>query len=302
MLRSMNELDGYAVNATDGAIGTVKDFYFDDEAWAIRYLIVETGSWLASRKVLISPISIGRLSPEAKVLPVSITLEQVKNSPNIDTDKPVSRQHEREYLGYYNYPVYWGGAGLWGGGAYPGMVSGLGFDAGSSEYRRALSPDASAEPADARGEVHDTHLRSCKAIMTYGIEAIDGDLGHVHGLLLDEETWAVRYLIVNTSNWWLGHKALIAPQWIQDMRWSDKKVKLNLTRKAIKDAPQYDPSITINRDREALLYQHYDRPGYWTGEGRAPQRDSGAAEPLPRLVPTVRQMPGTVPGDERRDG
>ncbi|EQD45734.1 hypothetical protein B2A_09175, partial [mine drainage metagenome] len=159
MLRDMNDLDGYAVNARDGTIGKVKDFYFDDEAWAVRYLIVDTGSWLSSRKVLISPMSTGKLDPNGKVLPVSITKEQVKNSPNIDTDKPVSRQHELEYLGYYNYPIYWGGAGMWGGGAYPGMVTGVGFDAASAEYRHARPQDEHAQPVQGQREAHDTHLR-----------------------------------------------------------------------------------------------------------------------------------------------
>ena len=296
MLRDMNDLDGYAVNARDGTIGKVRDFYFDDEAWAVRYLIVDTGSWLSSRKVLISPMSMGKLDPNGKVLPVSITMEQVKNSPNIDTDKPVSRQHELEYLGYYNYPIYWGGAGMWGGGAYPGMVAGVGFDAASAEYRQARPQDEHAQPVQGQRETHDTHLRSCKGIMKYDIEASDGDLGHVHGMLLDDETWAVRYLIVDTSNWWLGHKALIAPQWIREMRWSDKTVKLNLTRQAIKDAPQYDPAITVNRDREALLYKHYDRPGYWAGEGQQQKPQSRVGEStVPRAF---RQPDGKATRDE----
>src|SRR5664279_428506 len=119
MLRSMNDLEDCVIHATDGSIGQVKDLYFDDKAWVIRYLVVDTGSWLSSRNVLISPIAIGHPNWTEKVLPVSITKEQVKNSPSIDTDKPVSRQHEMRYLGYYGYPLYWGGAGLWGGGMYP---------------------------------------------------------------------------------------------------------------------------------------------------------------------------------------
>jgi len=119
MLSSMEDLEHYAIRATDGAIGQVKDFYFDDEAWVIRYLVVDTGTWLSSRKVLISPIAIGEPNWAEKILPVSITKEQVKNSPDIDTDKPVSRQHERRYLGYYGYPYYWGGGGPWGDEIYP---------------------------------------------------------------------------------------------------------------------------------------------------------------------------------------
>src|ERR1700691_472875 len=145
MLSSMSDLEGYAIRATDGTIGHVKDLYFDDEAWVVRYLIVDTGSWLSSRKVLISPMAIGQSSWADKTLSASLTREQVKSSPDIDTDKPVSRQHEMEYLGYYGYPYYWGGDGLWGQGAYPGMMLlGLGNGGTDAEYRHIKAEDTRA--------------------------------------------------------------------------------------------------------------------------------------------------------------
>ncbi|MBK5207437.1 MAG: PRC-barrel domain-containing protein [Polaromonas sp.] len=260
MLRSMNDLEDCAIRATDGTIGQVKDLYFDDKAWVIRYLVVDTGTWLSSRKVLISPIAIGHPNWMEKVLPVSITKEKVKNSPAIDTDKPVSRQHEMAYMGYYGYPYYWGGAGFWGGGAYPGMLmTGYsGFGAARPEVEEAY---ARAEAA--RHQDDDLHLRSCKAVKGYHIHASDGDIGHVQGLLVDEETWAIRYIIVDTSNWWLGHQVLIAPQWIQDVSWPDAKVSVNLTRQAVKDAPAYDAAAQLDRNQESGIYEHYGRPGYW---------------------------------------
>jgi hypothetical protein len=123
MLRTVRDLQGYAIRATDGVIGEVADFFFDDEDWVIRYLVVDAGTWLRGRHVLISPVAIGHPDWMAQLLPVSITKDQVKNSPDIDTRKPVSRQHETEHLGYYGYPFYWGGAGLWGMGAYPGSLT-----------------------------------------------------------------------------------------------------------------------------------------------------------------------------------
>ncbi len=125
MLKSLKDIEKCAIGATDGDIGQVKDLYFDDHAWAIRYLIVDTGSWLSSRKVLISPISIHTPDWQANRLPAAVTRDQVKNSRDIDTDKPVSRQHELQYLDYSGYPNYWGGSGLWGEGMYPfAMVPG----------------------------------------------------------------------------------------------------------------------------------------------------------------------------------
>jgi hypothetical protein len=264
MLRSMNDLEHYAIHATDGTIGHVQDFYFDDQSWVIRYLVVETGTWLSQRKVLISPIAIGRPNWKEKWLPVAITREQVKNSPEIDTEKPVSRQHEMRHLGYYGYPYYWGGAGLWGDGTYPNRL--LPNYHGMVSAPEALQAESERTGARARAVKHqddDPHLRDCKVVMEYHVEATDGDIGHVDGLLVDEETWAIRYLIVNTSNWWLGHQVLIATEWIEDVSWQDATVAINLTRKAVKDAPTYNSGATLDRDQEAALYEHYGRDTDW---------------------------------------
>jgi hypothetical protein len=273
MLRSIKDLENFAIRATDGTIGHAMDFLFDDEKWVIRYLVVDTGTWLPSRKVLISPIAIGRPDWARKELPVAVTKEQVKASPDIDTEKPVSRQHEMSYMAFYGYQDYWSGNALWGAVPYPSMLTPIAAgplsrqgDAGSS------APTSVRSDAAMRREGADPHLRSCKVVMTYSIEASDGDIGHVQGMLVDEETWAVRYLIVNTSNWWVGHHVLIAPQWIQDVRWSDATVSVNLTRQAVKDAPPYDPAAQLDRDQELAIHEHYGRPAYRADEK---QREAG---------------------------
>jgi hypothetical protein len=262
MLRNVKDLEGCAIRATDGTIGHVTDLYFDDLTWAVRYLVVETGHWLASRKVLISPIAVGQPDWESRVLPVSITRSQVQLSPDIDTDKPVSRQHEMLYLGYYGYPYYWAGDGLWGQGSYPGvMMLGLGSGGADAAYRHAQAQDARKEAEDAHSG--DAHLRSCHAMTKYHIEATDGGIGHVHSLLLDDDSWAIRYIVVDTSNWWLGHQVLVAPHWIQEISWSEAIVTVNLTQQAIRDAPQYDPEVPLRREQEIALYEHHGRHGYW---------------------------------------
>jgi hypothetical protein len=263
MLRNLKDLQGYALRATDGDIGTVKDFYFDDEKWVVRYLVVETGGWLASRRVLISPVSIGMPNHAEKVLPVVISRAQVKDSPNIDTDKPVSRQHEVDYLDYYGYPVYWDSVGLWGAGSLPGLML------PDSGFVAAIPPGGSdphnliAKARAARHEHDDPHLRSCSAVTGYHIKAQDGEIGHVQGWIVDEESWAVRYLVVDTGNWWLGHKVLVSPQWIREVSWSDSNVAVNMTRMAVQSAPVWDPSTPPDRQQEIGIYAHYDRTGYW---------------------------------------
>jgi len=261
MLRSMQDLKDYTIAATDGDIGEVKDFYFDNEAWVIRYFIVETGAWFFSRKVLIPPFSIQRPEWEQRRLHVAITQEQVKNSPDIDTDKPVSRQHEMQYLSYYGYPYYWGDANIWAAGIDPG---GFGLPGGAVGQAGARQENAKIERA--HHEDDDPHLRSCKAIIGYYIKATDGAVGHVESLLINEETWAIQYLVINTSNWWIGHKVLIAPEWIDEISWADRSVTVDLDCASIKASPPYESSQQLNRERESNLYEHYGREGYWQVE------------------------------------
>ncbi len=267
MLRSMQDMEHYSIRAADGIVGQVKDFYFDDQAWVIRYLVVETGASPSLRKVLISPIAIGQPNWSEKVFPVALTRAQVRNSPDIDTDKPVSRQHEMGYLGYYGYQNYWGGGGLWGGGLYPDMLqAGLADAAGIAKNKMHHHAGSAASVTPPLHD--DPRLRSGNEVMRYYVHATDGDVGHVQGILVDEKTWAIRYIIVNTSNWWLGHKVLIAPQWIEDVYWAESKLNVAITRQAVKDAPLYDTTTALSRDQEASIFHHYGREGYWPREAK----------------------------------
>lgn len=245
MLRNVKDMRGYAIRATDGLIGTANDFYFDDEHWGIRYVVVDTGNWLSGRKVLISPIAIGPPDWAARVLPVSLTKAQVEHSPDIDTRKPVSRQHEAEYFGYFGYPYYWAGASLWGMGAYPGSLT---AQSTIDEALKAHRAQVAQTPAD------DCHLRSSNAVRGHHIQATDGAIGHLEDLLVDDHSWAIRYLIVDTSNWWGGHRVLVAPESITDVSWSEARISVNQTRQAVKDAPSYDSAAQIDRQREQDLH------------------------------------------------
>ena len=263
MLRSLNDLETLSIRATDGDIGRVKDFYFDDDAWVVRYLVVETGSWLSSRKVLITPISIKSPNWAELVLPVAISMDAVRRSPDIATDKPVSLQNQMQYHDYYGYPYYWGGAGIWAGGVYPyAMMPGYASD-GADHVARKAAEAAYSNAERIRHSNDDPHLRSCKAVVGYHIQASDGDIGHVDSLIVDQETWAIRYIVVNTSNWWLGHKVLIDPQWIKDVNWENETATIDLTRAAVQSAPVFRSTAELNRPLEMNLYKHHGRTGYW---------------------------------------
>jgi hypothetical protein len=249
MLRNAADLKGLAIGATDGQIGTVEDIYFDDETWAIRYLTVDTGGWLGGREVLISPILIGQADWQSKRLDVLLTKEQVKNSPDINTHQPVSRQHEAEYFGYYGYPVYWGGPYMWGSSFFP---AGL-----------AVPIAVPIEPVAAESDSAESHLRSSKAVTGYNIEAADGEIGHVAGFVMDDESWAIRYIEVATRNWWPGKKVLVSPGWIERVSWADSSVYVDLSRETIQSGPEYSESMPITREYENQLFAHYGRPAYW---------------------------------------
>jgi hypothetical protein len=253
MLMNTKHLEDFVIRATDGELGTVDDCYFDDETWAIRYLVVKTGSWLNGRDVLVSPISVTGTDWQGHRLDVSLTMKQVENSPDLNRHKPVSRQHEAEYLGYYGYPYYWGGPYLWGSAYYP---AGL-----------AVSTRSTETTADRiQRESADSHLRSAEALKGYAIGAADGEIGHAEGFVLDDQAWAIRYLEVATRNWLPGKKVLVSPSWIQRVSWMDSKVYVGLTQAAIKSAPEYVESRPVPREYEDRLYAPYGRPPYWLRE------------------------------------
>ena len=264
MLRNTKDLNNFAIRATDGDIGHVKDMYFDDDAWVLRYFVVETGSWLSSRKVLMSPIAVQEPDWQGKTLPVSNTMAQIEGSPEIDADKPMSRQNEEQFLGYYGYPYYWVGQGLWGEGMYPFSVMPNYVSNRPDWVERQREDEAALSAERARHRHDDPHLRSCEDVTGYHVQASDGEIGHIAGFLVDELNWAIRYLVVDTGNWWLGNQVLITPACISGVHWSSETVSVNLGRDAIQASPVFDPDTRLDRAWELRLHQHYSRLGYWT--------------------------------------
>ena len=255
MLRSMKALDGFTIGATDGDIGTVKDCYFDDLSYTVRYVVVDTGGWLAERKVLLSPIALRTMDWARQRITAALTKAQVEKSPNIDTDKPVSRQHETAYYGYYGYTPYWTGDYLWGASPYPYIGAGPALSAADLAREQRWHWEAK--------EREDPHLRSVRAVTGYHIQATDGEIGHVEDFLVDEHYWTIRYMLVDTTNWWPGKKVLVAPAWIGRVDWAESKVHVTLTRAQIKTSPEYDPARPVERAYETRLYGHYGQPRYW---------------------------------------
>lgn len=255
MLHSLKELKGYSIRATDGEIGQVQDFYFDDQEWIIRYVVVDTGDWLTGRRVLLSPAAFTQLDRTAQSLLVLLTKEQVENSPTITVDQPISRQQENELHAYYNWPPYWGMAGL-----FPLEAAGL------YPLRAQEAADSEAVPAEstAGGESEgDFHLRSTNEVIGYYIQARDDDVGHIDDLLMDDETWTLQYMVVDTQNWLPGKKVLLALSWITTIDWTNSLAHVDLLKETIQDSPEYDPVATINRDYETQLHDYYNRPKYW---------------------------------------
>ena len=255
MLRNADDLKCLVIQATDGELGTVDQLYFDDETWAIRYLTVETGGWLGGRQVLISPYSVASVDWQAKRVNVALTKKQVENSPDIDTHRPVSRQVEAAYLGYFGYPYYWGGPYMWGAALDP-----------SGSPVLPVDPSEMALADRVQKESEDSHLRSIEVVTGYQIEATDGELGHVKGFVFDDESWAIRYLEVATRDWWPGKKVLISPAWIERVSWTHVAVYVGLTRAAIQGCPEYVESAPITREYEHRIHLHYGRPPYWLNE------------------------------------
>jgi hypothetical protein len=244
------------VGAIDGDVGHVHDVYFDARRWTVRYVVVDTGNWLSKRRVLISPMSFHAAGVIGDRLNTGLTRAQVEQAPSWDTDKPVSRQQEIAHAQHYDYPYYWTGPARWG----------LGWDplTGVAPVR---PPNPVEEEILARErESADSNLHSANDVMGCYVQAADDDVGHVEDLLVDERTWAIRYLVVDTRNWLPGRNVVIAPSWITSVSWEDSKVHVDLSRSEVEGAPEYDPQRPMGRLLEARLHEHYGRPAYWNEE------------------------------------
>jgi sporulation protein YlmC with PRC-barrel domain len=252
MLMAGSALKGYRIEAQDGRIGTVKDVLFDDQTWRVRWLVVDAGNWLTGRKVLIQPSCVLKADYVSQTLPVALTRAQVKDSPPIEQDLPVSMQMESSLYDYYGWDPVWGGS-IFGAGTMTRAV-GAPYGAGLAVREPALG--------EIRREDGDPYLRSVDAVTGYHIHAKDGFIGHVEDFLIDGENWGVRYLVVDTKNWWPGRHVLISPTAVTDMSWSRRRIDLDVSCIQVRESPPWDPADLVDRAYEERLHNHYSWPGY----------------------------------------
>jgi uncharacterized protein YrrD len=237
MVYRLRQLIGMHIEASDGDIGKVKDVYFDDHSWTVRYLVVETGGFFSNREVLVSPLAVSAIDWDHSAIQVKLDITQVKASPPIDTDKPVSRQHETDYFDFYGYPYYWTDPALF-------------HSAHNTSGIRSELP-------------FDPRLRSAKEVTGYGLETTTERIGHVADFLVDSTTWAIRYMVVDTRNWLPGKHVVIPPAWIKRVKWDDNTVCVDVSPDAIKHSPEFDSNTEFSRASETSLYRHYQRAEYW---------------------------------------
>jgi hypothetical protein len=257
MFRTAKQLKACSLLALDGEIGRVKDLWFDTTLWNLRYFVVDPGKWTKHRQVLISPDSV--LAPEwdRNVLPANLTREQIRTSPGVETDEPVSRQYEAAIRKHYGWPVYWG---------VP-YASGLpGIPPTDPVFAIPAPPAGTIDKSELMG---DPHLFSVNAVTGHHVMASDGEIGHVEDFIFDEHVWAVRYLVVATRNWWPGKKVILSPWWTSDLDWPERRIHLGLDREAIKSSPPYDPDKLLTMEAAGALHDHYGRPRWSDAEAVA---------------------------------
>jgi hypothetical protein len=226
MLRSVRELQGFAIEAMDGPIGRVHEMLFDDHEWVVRYLVVETGKWLPGRRVLISPISVDAIDGIARRVILQLSKDRVRNSPSFATDEPVSRQKEAAFYAYYGYGAYWVGPGIWGAAAYPREL-------------RPMPPAGVQPPPDDDGSIGDPHLRSTREVIGYHIAAVDGEIGHVDDFVIEDDLFTVRHVVVDTSNWPGGRSVMLWPSSVDSIDWDHKKVHVDVTVEEVRKRPEF---------------------------------------------------------------
>jgi len=253
MLLVAAALKDYTVEADDGSIGTVSDLLFDDLTWQIRWLVVDTGGWLTGRKVLVHPSAVRGVDYERQTVAMRLTKVQVKGSPPIGSDQPVSRQMQTSLYGYYGWDPLWG-SDLYDAGTAGGYL-------GPPRYFGGAAPHEAANSQN-RDETPDPRLHSAAEVKGYHVHATDGHIGHIENLMIDVPTWGVRYLVIDTRNWWMGKHVLVSPFAVTRIVWADRKVDLDASRDRVKNSPPWDPLALIDQNYQRPLHGYYGWPGY----------------------------------------
>ena len=252
MLYRFDQLEGTALHARDGKLGKVEDLYFDDRDWMVRYLVVDTGGWFTSRKVLLSPASVERFDHEAGEIQMDLTKEQIEASPPIGSEETVSRRMEAAIAAHYDWPAYWN---------LPSLVTGGPVLAPSLSSELSTTPELDSEMNTRRARTsrdsQDCGLRSADAVKGYDIRAEDGWIGHVVGFVYDSVTWKVRYLIVDTRKILPGKKVLIPPSMIRQVSWDGMDVTVMAKIDEIRTAPAYRESDPITSEDERNIVEHF---------------------------------------------
>jgi hypothetical protein len=269
MLRSLESIERYRVTATDGDIGSVVDFLLDDDLWTVRYLVVDTGAFVGGKRVLISPISFREVDWPSRRVHLALTRDKVLASPSVDLDQPVSRQHELDYCGYYGYGLYWAYPGIWGAGGTPGTLA-------------TSTSHAVRTPHDERARA-DVHLRSINEVDGYHVEGTNGSAGHVAGFIVDDATWEVRYLVIDTRTWWFGKKVLVPPKSAVRVTWATRTFELKMSREEIMNSPAWDERGAILPSFEQRLDRHY-------GSSAQARDVVRASTPTPATPPSHRAL------------
>lgn len=252
MKRNIKNLAGFTLKETDGEIGNIEDFYFDDITWKVRYLVVRTGNWFTGRKVLISPKSLQKMDLENEEFLVNLTQEQIKNSPDIDTEKPVSRQQEEQLYSYYPWGTYWGAdpnehsAGIFGT-----MPSDL--------YNSDMESSEAQNIVEVQND--DQHLRSTDNVTGYKIHATDGEMGKVVDFIIDCASWKINYLVVETGSWLDSRKVLLSVEWIKEVNWDNSVVIVSVTSDEVKNCPEFNMDQVLNESYGRSLYDYSGKPG-----------------------------------------
>jgi sporulation protein YlmC with PRC-barrel domain len=246
---SLKSLIDYAVLAADGEIGSVYDFYFNDNEWVVRYLVVNGIEELAGRPLLVSARAAGIPDPETQTFSTSLAREQALNSPDINLEKPLSRDQEIELHTYFEWPYYWEADPAIGPSlaAYPLVEL-------ASEIRRQEMENA-GEPGETNPE---PSLRLARGVFGYSLLARDGEIGAVDDFIIDEETYRIAYLVVDTGGWLSSRKVLVSPSWVQDVSWAESRITVDLNRETIQKSPEFEPDRLLDPAYAAQLSELFN--------------------------------------------
>jgi hypothetical protein len=223
MLKNVDTFKNNEVHASDGMIGIIRDLYFDTQDLILKFMVIDTQSWLENREILISPESVKRFNWDRNKFDLGLLKRRIEQSRVISIDEPAGPGGRKQSREYYFLSTYW-------------------------------------DSERAGGNL--AHLLKDSELKRFDICLSDGRIGGTAGIIIEESTWKVEFIIVDADSMEAGKLVPLPAGWINRIDPKEGIIHVDLNKEDILNAPTFPAEELEDESNEKALYNYYSRHLY----------------------------------------